>query len=53
MNTTEMSNAAIEREFCGLFVDIFENCEKLSYEAQFAFAWQEVEFANKQITRFW
>ena len=30
---TEMCNTAIEREFCGLFGDNFENCEKLSYEA--------------------
>ena len=33
MNTTETCNTAIEREFCGLSEDYFENCEKLSYEA--------------------
>ena len=36
-NTTEACNTAKEREFCRLFGDIFENCENLSYEAQFAF----------------
>ena len=48
-----MGNTVIEREFCGLFGDIFKNCEKLSYGAQFAFVWQVVEFVNKQITGCW
>ena len=46
MYTTEMGNTAKERKFCGLFGDIFKNCEKMSYEAQFAFVWHVVEFAN-------
>ena len=53
MYTTEMGNTAKERKFCGLFGDIFKNCEKMSYEAQFAFVWQVVEFVNKQITGCW
>ena len=32
-----MSNMAIERQFYGVFGDIFENWKKLSYEAKFAF----------------
>ena len=30
---TDTSNTAMERDFYGLLVDIFKNCEKLSYEA--------------------
>ena len=30
---TEMCNTAIEREFCGLSRDSYENCQKLCYEA--------------------
>ena len=33
MNTTEMCNTAIEREFYGLSADDYENCQKLCYEA--------------------
>ena len=33
MNTTEMCNTAIEREFCGLFEDDYKNGQKLCYEA--------------------
>ena len=46
MYTTEMGNMVMEWKLYGLFGDIFKNCEKLSYEAQFAFVWQVVEFAN-------
>ena len=31
--TTETCDTAMEREFCGLSRDNFENCEKLPYEA--------------------
>ena len=44
-NTTETCNTAMEREFCRLFGDIFKNCEKLSYGAEFAFFWQVADFA--------
>ena len=50
---TETCNTAMEREFCRLFIDIFKNCENLSYESQLAFFWKMAEFANKQITRHW
>ena len=30
----------MELEFSWLFEDIFKNCKKLSYEAEFAFFWQ-------------
>ena len=30
---TETCYTVMEREFCGLFGDDFENCEKSSYEA--------------------
>ena len=43
---------AMKQKFCRLFGDVFKNREKLSYEAQFAFFWQAVEFANYQITRY-
>ena len=43
---------AMERKFCGLFGDVLKNCEKLSYEVQFAYFWQAVEFANNQITKY-
>ena len=33
MNTTETYNTAIEREFCGLSEDNYENCQKFCYEA--------------------
>ena len=33
----------MKRKFCGLFGYIFRNCEKCSYEALFAFFWQEAE----------
>ena len=45
----EMCNTAIEREFCWLSEDNFENCEKSFYEAQFSFFWQVAESANKPI----
>ena len=35
----------MERKFCGLFGNIFKNCEKYFYEALFAFFWQEAESA--------
>ncbi len=46
MYTTEMGNTAMEWKFYELFGDIFKNCEKMFYEAQFAFVWHVVEFAN-------
>ena len=33
INTTEMCNTAMKREFCGLFRNIFKNCEKVTCEA--------------------
>ena len=30
--TTETCNTRMERKFCGLFGNIFKNCEKCSYE---------------------
>ena len=35
----------MKQKFCGLFGDIFRNCEKCSYEALFAFFWQVAELA--------
>ena len=35
----------MKRKFCGLFRDIFKNCENFSYEALFVFFWQEAESA--------
>ena len=49
MNTTEMCNTGMKRKFCGLFGDIFKNCEKCSYQAVFAFFWPVAEIANKPI----
>ena len=40
---TETCYTVMERE------DYFENCEKLSYEALFAFIWQVAELAKKPI----
>ena len=36
---------AMEREFCDLSGDNFENCENCSYEEQFAIFWQVAEMA--------
>ena len=49
MNATESCNTAIERIFCGLFMDDLENCQKLCYDAKLAFFWQVAESANKPI----
>ena len=46
---TETCNTAMERKFCWLSEDNFENCEKSFYEAQFSFFWQVAESANKPI----
>ena len=46
---TETCNTAIEREFCWLSEDIFKNCEKSFYEAQFSFFWQLAELTKKPI----
>ena len=43
IETTLTSNTAMERQFCGVFGDIFENYEKLSYEAEFTFFWLVIE----------
>ena len=53
IETTLTSNMAMERQFCGVFGDIFENCKKLSYEAEFTFFWLVVELENEPITRHW
>ena len=50
---TLMCNKSYERKFCWLLGDIFKNCEKLSYGAEFAFFWQVAELANNPITRYW
>ena len=42
---TWMCNMSYERKFCWLLGDIFKNCEKLSYVAEFALFWQVAEFA--------
>ena len=42
---TWMCNMSYERKFCRLLGDIFKNCEKLSYVAEFAFFWQVAELA--------
>ena len=47
--TTETCNTGMERKFCGLFGNIFKNCEKYFYEAVFAFFCQVTEMANKPI----
>ena len=47
--TTETCNTGMERKFCGLFGNIFKNCEKYFYEAVFAFFCQVAEMANKPI----
>ena len=39
----------MEREYSWLFDNTFENCENLSYEAEFSFFWQVAELANKLI----
>ena len=49
MNTTEMCNTAIEREFCGIFEDDHKNLQKLCNEAYIAFFWQVAESANEPI----
>ena len=46
---TETCNTAMEREYSWLFDDTFENCENLSYEAEFSFFWQVAELANMLI----
>ena len=46
---TETCNTAMERKFCWLSEDNFENCEKSFYEAQFSFFWEVAESANKPI----
>ena len=42
------------RRYNGNFADFseifFKNCEKFSYEAEFAFFWHVVELANKPIS---
>ena len=43
--STLQKRVAMERGFCGLFGDIFKNCEKCSYEALFSFFWQVAESA--------
>ena len=53
MSTTEVGNTAMEREFYGLFGDIFKNCKKIYYEAEFAFFWQVAELTKKPIARYW
>ena len=50
---TLMCNKSYERKFCWILGDIFKNCEKLSYGAEFAFFWKVAELANKPITRYW
>ena len=44
-----MCNTATERKFCVLLEDIFKNCEKFSYEALFAYLWQEAELAHADL----
>ena len=53
IEATWMCNMSYERKFCWLLGDIFKNCEKLSYGAEFAFFWQVAELANNPITRYW
>ena len=47
--TAETCNTAMERKFCGRLGDVFKNCEKFSYEAEFAFFQRVAESAKKLI----
>ena len=46
---TETYNTAMERKFCWVSGNTFENCEKSFYEVEFSFFWQVAESANKPI----
>ena len=45
----ETCNTAMERKFCRLLGNVFKNCEKFSYEAEFAFFQRVAESAKKLI----
>ena len=46
INTTETCNTVLKRKFCGLYGDIFKNCEKCFYDSILSFSWQVAEMAN-------
>ena len=41
--TIETCNTSMERKFCEVLANNFNDCENSSYEAQFAISWQMAE----------